>query len=334
VSIPETVTDVDGITTFAFGPGITPTSSSRVVIYWHSGAADLRIYYGPYSQNVVVPNGYTTGEIRFAFSDGGNYSFDELLSEVDANGGTVEHIAGPAAGLMVGTAYADEMTGDSATNSMNGGAGNDVLWGYGGDDQLLGDSGDDLLYGGAGNDLLDGGAGDDVLDGASGDDIYVLDRGYGNDVVVNETVDTGTITIRFGAGVSEQDVVVSDDRKDRVYTIADTGDSLRIQDLTSRGQQLTVLLEFQSGSTMLALANADSSPYETSSSSTQDAAVTESPLHTSYIDRRLLSLIHTEAAFRAEAGGVESWDHRQDLETFPTPIAASSANPVGRSIAV
>lgn len=96
----------------------------------------------------------------------------------------------------------DQVTGSAGDDLVYGGTGNDTLFGGAGDDRLMGDSGDDVLIGGAGNDTMHGGADADR---------FVLEDGFGNDVIVggegaNETSDsdvieasglTGDITVTY-----------------------------------------------------------------------------------------------------------------------------------------
>jgi Ca2+-binding RTX toxin-like protein len=49
-------------------------------------------------------------------------------------------------------------------------------------------AGDDAIYGMINNNTLDGGAGDDYLTGIEGDDTYIYGRGYGQDVIVDNSI--------------------------------------------------------------------------------------------------------------------------------------------------
>ncbi|MGE0383662.1 MAG: putative Ig domain-containing protein [Gammaproteobacteria bacterium] len=71
----------------------------------------------------------------------------------------------------------------SGDDRLDGGDGNDALYGGAGADWLSGGAGDDRLDGGAGDDVLSGGAGADWFEDPSGDDRYVLEPGFGADVI-------------------------------------------------------------------------------------------------------------------------------------------------------
>ncbi|PZO65438.1 MAG: hypothetical protein DI635_03165, partial [Pseudoxanthomonas suwonensis] len=93
----------------------------------------------------------------------------------------------------------DLLRGGKHGDVLNGGFGRDALHGEEGSDLLYGEDGDDLLYGGAGDDWLDGGDGDDILQGGAGSDwldggsydsdTYILEPGFGHDVMVMSGTD-------------------------------------------------------------------------------------------------------------------------------------------------
>ncbi len=109
-------------------------------------------------------------------------------------------------------------------------AGDDLIRGTGFVDVLSGGSGDDLLYGLDGNDTLGGGTGSDRLEGGNGDDVYLFNLGDGFDVIAETG---GTDTVRFGAGISASDLILTqvnqDGDNDGVFiTISGTNDRLHI----------------------------------------------------------------------------------------------------------
>ena len=99
----------------------------------------------------------------------------------------------------------DEIYGQDGNDVINGDKGNDKLYGDRGDDTLNGGSGYDILDGDEGNDTLNGGKNDDILNGGYGDDIYIFNKGDGNDTV---TDNGGADTIKFGEGISKEDLIV------------------------------------------------------------------------------------------------------------------------------
>lgn len=83
--------------------------------------------------------------------------------------------------------------------------GDDEIYGHGGNDILSGGLGGDKLYGNDGNDTLIGGKDDDILNGGYGDDTYIFNKGDDNDTV---TDNGGADTIKFGEGISKEDLIV------------------------------------------------------------------------------------------------------------------------------
>ena len=103
-----------------------------------------------------------------------------------------------------GSAGRDDLNGDDGDDRINGGADDDVLTGGRGADWLAGADGDDVLLGGLGRDRLAGGNGDDRIDGAwdddamsggAGGDVFVVDRWYGRDVVLDFEVGSDRIDV-------------------------------------------------------------------------------------------------------------------------------------------
>jgi Ca2+-binding RTX toxin-like protein len=119
-------------------------------------------------------------------------------------------------------------------------AGDDVFYGSTEDDLLSGGAGNDSLTGIAGNDTLTGGAGNDLLKAGAGDDIYVFAAGFGQDVVSdsNGSLDQGgSDEIRFGAGITAADLIVTqaDNGNDLVIAINGTADRIVLDDVSSNG---------------------------------------------------------------------------------------------------
>ena len=92
-------------------------------------------------------------------------------------------------------------------------------------------SGDDHLIGFHTDDDLDGGAGDDLLEGKDGGDTYHFDRGYGHDEIrelVTE-VNVGDFDrLVFGPSLLPEDLAISRDGNDLIFTVNDTGETIRI----------------------------------------------------------------------------------------------------------
>ena len=94
-----------------------------------------------------------------------------------------------------------------------------------------GTPGDDTINGTFRSDTLDGGAGNDILLGGDGSDIYVFGRGYGHDEI-RETLSNANLDendeLRFGPGITLQDLGFARDGNDLTITILDTAETLKI----------------------------------------------------------------------------------------------------------
>ncbi|WAR43265.1 calcium-binding protein [Methylomonas rapida] len=135
----------------------------------------------------------------------------------------------------------DVLLGGSGNNTLNGDAGNDRLEsgdgidslnGGSGNDTLLANGGNDSLIGGDGNDNLTGGLGNDVLQGGRNADVYYINRGDGEDTVIEsgDGYDTSYLggngdKIVFGAGIAAADMVFTQVGSDLVMDLGQ-GDRL------------------------------------------------------------------------------------------------------------
>lgn len=132
-------------------------------------------------------------------------------------------LGGPA-----GSEGDDEFTGSSAGEKLEGLAGNDTIHGLGGDDTLI------------------GGAGDDMLDGGSGSDVYIFARGDGKDVLTDVDATPGnTDIVRFAAGISAADVVVTRDLHNLYLNVG--GDRLTLANWMNGGASVIERVEFADG---------------------------------------------------------------------------------------
>ncbi len=101
--------------------------------------------------------------------------------------------------------------------------------------------GNDFIYGFSREDTLDGGAGDDYLAGGNEGDTYIFGHGYDHDTIsdLGDGVPEGDNVdkIEFLSDVGPADVQLSHplDTDDLVLTIADTGDSLTVQNQFAEG---------------------------------------------------------------------------------------------------
>ena len=115
---------------------------------------------------------------------------------------------------------------------------------------VYGDAADNILEGTTGRDLIEGGSGNDTLIGGSGDDIYLFGRGDGNDVIIETDTAQGGDVLRFAEDIAFADVQVSPDRKDLVFTLKDTGDSVTLQKWKSGKNAYPITVEFGDGTVL------------------------------------------------------------------------------------
>ena len=97
----------------------------------------------------------------------------------------------------------------SAGSTLQGLAGDDELINYSGSGTLIGGDGDDWLIAGTGTYTFDGGAGNDIVSWSGGTNTALFGRGDGQDFAPWIASSNRLDTIRFKAGVSPADVVVT-----------------------------------------------------------------------------------------------------------------------------
>ena len=144
---------------------------------------------------------------NIVFKDGSVLSHQDILnrSSIKATEGSDKFYLSDKDDEFDALGGDDEIYGQDGNDVINGNKGNDKLYGGKGNDTLNGGSGYDLLDGGEGNDILIGGKNDDTLDGGYGDDTYIFNKGDGNDTV---TDNGGADTVKFGEGISKEDLIV------------------------------------------------------------------------------------------------------------------------------
>ena len=144
---------------------------------------------------------------NIVFKDGSVLSYQDILnrSHIKATEGSDKFYLSDKDDEFDALGGDDEIYGQDGNDVINGDKGNDKLYGDRGDDTLNGGSGYDLLDGGIGNDTLIGGKNGDILNGGYGDDAYIFNKGDGKDTV---TDNGGADTIKFGEGISKEDLIV------------------------------------------------------------------------------------------------------------------------------
>lgn len=101
-----------------------------------------------------------------------------------------------------------------------GGEGDDTIYGNLDSDLICGDTGNDTIISSTGNDLITGGTGVDHLEGGADNDTYLFDLGDGIDTIYDGAYAKGSVynttyaywggsdTIKFGPGITENDVAI------------------------------------------------------------------------------------------------------------------------------
>ena len=179
-----------------FGAGI---SAEDVIVTQTSDGADLLLSIAGTTDELLIEAGNRSA---------GRFAIEEVMFE----DGTVWSLA------------------DLRERTMQATAGEDRFHGTEDAETLIGVGGNDMLSGGSGSDRLIGGKGDDELFGGEHGDTYVFDRGDGRDVIYDDGYN-GSDRIEFGAGISAEDVIVTQtsDGADLLLSIAGTTDELLIE---------------------------------------------------------------------------------------------------------
>ena len=139
---------------------------------------------------------------------------------------------------LVGTDSKDKIIGDGGDDTILAGLGNDLVYGDGdyyieniGNDIIYGGEGNDYIYGGLGNDFISGDNGADVLDGNHGSDTYFFERGDGRDKITEHANQYEIDTIRFGEGITIDDINVESLNDDLIITIDNSMYEIMIDDV-------------------------------------------------------------------------------------------------------
>ena len=156
----------------------------------------------------------------------------------------------------------DTVDGGAGNDTINTNAGNDTINAGTGDDTVNSGSGHDIINAGDGTDTVDAGLGDDTITGSTGDDY--LKGGLGNDTYIfnigdgKDTVTDigGTDTLRFGDGVTSDDIVFKQDGYNLIATIKEDGknfnefsDKITLENWFN-GDNNVENLEFSDGTTL------------------------------------------------------------------------------------
>lgn len=218
ISVQPLPGEQDNRSVVAFGAGIAP-SDLRLVV----AAQSVRVLVAGSQDELTLAEGYSRVDPawvplpwRFKFADGTQWTEDQIRASLILDPLVLRHdrLLGSGSGdILNGGQGEDTLIGDSGNDVLFGGEGLDSLSGDDGDDQMDGGTQADQLSGGSGNDTLEGGQGADVLNGGDGRDVYIFNRGDGRDTIWADAQGTNRgdaeDVIRFGAGITLQDIVVS-----------------------------------------------------------------------------------------------------------------------------
>ena len=216
--------------TIKFGEGISfedlsfERDGNSLIIYVNNDKTQgikIQDYYSSYSQ---------VEKLKFA---------DESVVETSTVAVTIDRSDALAAQNITGTDNNDTLTGGNFGDTLTGNDGNDVINGGAGNDTLKGNSGNDTLIGGKGNDRLEG---------SYGDDTYIWNLGDGFDTIYDYNGgNTDNDTIKFGEGISFEDLLFERDGNDLViYVNNDKTQGITIQNYYS-GYSQVEKLEFADG---------------------------------------------------------------------------------------
>lgn len=202
------VIDEDLDSVFQLGADTTAVMAQR----WTgptAGTGDQYLTIELGTSRIQIKNGLTAGTQAYHFSDGTQWTQDQLL----------DHITTPIL-----------LNGGDGGDSLRGGGGDDSLSGGDGDDIIVGGAGVDLLAGGTGNDIVDGGTGGATSRGDEGNDTYRFKRGDGLLTIDNTAADWATANdvVHFGAGITASDVAVNRVGNDLRMTLLNSSDTVVI----------------------------------------------------------------------------------------------------------
>jgi VCBS repeat-containing protein len=204
------------IDTISFGVGIGPDDIQLSRSISHSNALELT--HQNTSDRIIVSSWFVDPSLY-------------RIEQIEFADGTVWDIAAIEAQLLIATEGDDILSGAINDDVIDGLGGNDYIFGDAGNDTLIGGEGDDNLRGNDGNDILIGGEGNDSSQGGFGNDTYVIEQGWGQDIIVDWDYTAGNIdTVVFGSGISSYDISVSQSGNNLILTQQGASDQLTLRD--------------------------------------------------------------------------------------------------------
>ena len=239
-----------GNDTIKFGAGITQDN-----IKFHGEGYDLFITFSNSEDSIKIKSFISSNSYRienFEFSDGTIITSDYVMSHL----------------VIEGTSGDDTLEGTTVSETIYGYAGNDTIESGSGDDIVYGGDGNDTITNFGGNDYIDGGAGDDTIkstastsnptnetlvggtgndyfeDKDGGDETFIFNIGDGNDLIYNRG---GNDTIKFGAGITLDNIKFHGVESDLFITFKDTTDSIKIKSFINSSSYRIENFEFSDG---------------------------------------------------------------------------------------
>jgi hypothetical protein len=127
----------------------------------------------------------------------------------------------------------NEVSGTENSETLNGSSRGETLRGMGGRD---------ILDAGAGDDTLEGGSESDKLMGGAGNDTYLFSRGDGKDLIIDNS---GTDTLKFGSGITRDDLIIKSNGidisiylKDGTKPLSELTDQIIVKDWYGTGGRI------------------------------------------------------------------------------------------------
>jgi Ca2+-binding RTX toxin-like protein len=106
-----------------------------------------------------------------------------------------------------------------------------------------------ILTGNETANVLTGLAGNDMLIGGAGNDTYMFHIGDGADTIQDTSLTGEENRIRFGQGITAQNLSFSDEGGTLRIDIGANGDSIRLLNFSAASQTVVQTIEFSDGST-------------------------------------------------------------------------------------
>ncbi|WGT66629.1 putative Ig domain-containing protein [Variovorax paradoxus] len=223
-----------------------------------------------YDTTYILDNNVENLTLAGTVYRGNGNNLDNVITGNDADnnllglGGNDTLIGGAGADALFGSEGQDMLIGgtgddyyeiDDAGDAIveNAGEGDDfvrssISWALGANvERLALDGADDLyatgnslangLWGNDGSNILTGGQGSDFLSGGAGDDIYVFNAGDGQDTIDNTDALESLDTLRFGAGIGENDLLAFQSGSHIFFKIKGTSDQIAFLDYYGANSQ-------------------------------------------------------------------------------------------------